>query len=175
MSRWAKFGIVMAGYGAAIVAGWLASWQYNARVAGLPYDTSGGMYAASEAMYSTAAFLVVALVPTLLLLWFLRHHEGFWNTMSVASLAFAAVGLLAVFSPLLFPTTPRHIGSLVGQRRERNDFRAREPPLSKEVRIHERKCPVLRERDALSRRLQLGSRFIRPSVAGHDNSLRGPR
>src|SRR6267378_3935245 len=105
MSRWAKFGIVMAGYGAAIVAGWLASWQYNARVAGLPYDTSGGMYAAGEAMYSTAAFLVVALVPTLLLLWFLRHHEGFWNTMSVASLAFAAVGLLAVFSPLLVPAT----------------------------------------------------------------------
>ncbi len=113
MSRWAKFGIVMAGYGAAIVAGWSASWQYNARVAGLPYDTSGGMYAAGEAMYSTAAFLVVALVPTLLALWFLRHHEGFWNTMSVASLAFAAVGLVAVFSPLLFPTTPRHIGSLV--------------------------------------------------------------
>jgi len=113
MSRWAKFGIVTAGYGAAIVAGWLASWQYNARVAGLPYDTSGGMYAAGEAMYSTAAFLVVALVPTLLLLWFLRHHEGFWNTMSVASLAFAGVGLVAVFSPLLFPTTPRHIGSLV--------------------------------------------------------------
>jgi len=73
------------------------------------------MYAAGEAMYSTAAFLVVALVPTLLALWFLRHHEGFWNTMSVASLAFAAVGLVAVFSPLLFPTTPRHIGSLVVQ------------------------------------------------------------
>ena len=113
MSRMAKVGVVMGGYAAAVLAGIVASWLYNARVGALPYDTSGGMYAAGEMMSSIAAFLVVALVPTLLALWFLRHHEGFWNTMSVASLAFAAVGLVAVLSPIVFPTPPRHVGSLV--------------------------------------------------------------
>lgn len=113
MSRMAKVWVVIGGYAAAILAGIAAGWFYNWRVASLPYDTSGGMYAAGEMMSSLAAFLVVALVPTLLALWFLRRHEGFWNAMSVASLAFAAVGLVAVLSPIVFPTAPRHVGSLV--------------------------------------------------------------
>jgi len=102
MSRLAKVGLVIGGYVAAIVAGVVAAGLYNARVATLPYDTSGGMYAAGESMYSLAAFLVVALVPTLLGLWFLRGHERFWNAVAVASLAFAAAGLLAVLTPLVF-------------------------------------------------------------------------
>jgi len=110
-----KFGIVMAGYGAAIVAGWSASWQYNARVAGLPYDTSAACtpparrctrpprssWSRSCRRCSRSGSFAIT------------KDSG--NTMSVASLAFAAVGLVAVFSPLLFPTTPRHIGSLVVQ------------------------------------------------------------
>ena len=41
------------------------------------------------------------------------------------------------------------IGRLVGQRRERNDLRARAAPLPQQMRIHERKRRVLRQRDAL--------------------------
>ena len=108
MSRLAKVGVVITGYVAAIVAGNVAAGLYNARVATLPYDTSGGMYAGGEMLSSLAAFLVVALVPTLLALWFLRRHERFWNAVAVASLAFAGAGLLAVLVPLVFHRTTTH-------------------------------------------------------------------
>jgi len=109
MSRRAKVGVVMAGYVAAFVASDVAARLYNARVAGLPYDTSGGMYAGGQMMSSLAAFLVVSLVPTLMALWFLRGHKRFWNAVAVASLAFAGAGLLAVLMPLVFHTKTTHI------------------------------------------------------------------
>ena len=96
MGRAARIAVVVAGYAAAIGAAAIAAWAYNWRVAAFPYDTSGGMYAGGEMMCSLAAFLCVALVPTLLALWFLRGNEKFWNVVAVASLAFAVVGLLAV-------------------------------------------------------------------------------
>ncbi len=101
MGRAAQVGIVVVGYGAAVGAAALAAHLYNLRVAALPYDTSGGMYAGGEMMSSLGAFLAVALVPTLLALWFLRRHERFWNGVAIASLAFAAAGLLAVLMPLV--------------------------------------------------------------------------
>lgn len=109
MKRSAKVGLVLGGYVAAIVAGGVASALYNARVAALPFDTSGGMYAFGELSSSLAAFLVVALVPTLLALWFLRRHEGFWNAVAIASLAFAGVGLVAVLMTMAVHGTPTHV------------------------------------------------------------------
>src|SRR5258706_118204 len=114
MSRAMQVAVVLAGYGAAIAAAVVAAWMYNARVAALPYDTSGGMYAAGEAMYSLGAFLVVALVPTLLALWFLRGHEKFWNLVAVVSLVFAVAGLLAVLTPLVTRSTGRFALALIG-------------------------------------------------------------
>jgi hypothetical protein len=114
MSRPLQVAVVVAGYGAAIAAAVAAAWMYNARVAALPYDTSGGMYAAGEGMYSLGAFLVVALVPTLLALWFLRGHEKFWNRVAVASLAFAVAGLLAVLTPLVTRSTGHVALALLG-------------------------------------------------------------
>jgi hypothetical protein len=107
MTRRAKVGVVIAGYVAAIVAGVVAAWLYNVRMAAMPYDTSGGMYAGGEMLASLAAFLVVAMVPTLLALWFLRPHERFWNTVAVVSLVFAVAGLLAVLMPLVTHGTER--------------------------------------------------------------------
>lgn len=101
MSRWAKFGIVCAGYLLALVAGVVASHLYNVRMAAMPYDTSGGMYAAGESMAALGAFLVVAMAPTLLALWFLRHSTRVWLTIALGSLAFAIAGLLAVLMPLV--------------------------------------------------------------------------
>jgi hypothetical protein len=101
MGRAAKVGIVVGGYVAAIVAGIAAGWFYDWRVSKLPYDTSGGMYAAGETLQSLAAFLVVALVPTLLGLWFIRAHTGFWKQVANASLVFAVAGLIAVLTPLV--------------------------------------------------------------------------
>ena len=88
MSRLKKVGLVIGGYVTAIVAGDVAGRLYDARMAALPYDTSGGMYAGGQMMSMLGAFLIVSLVPTLLGLWFLRRHEGFWNAVAVTSLVF---------------------------------------------------------------------------------------
>lgn len=96
MNRAAKFGVVLAGYALAFLAAAAAAWFYDIQAATKPYDTSGGMYARGQLLLSLAVFCVVALVPTLLALWFLRRHEGFWNAVAVGSLGFASLGLLAV-------------------------------------------------------------------------------
>jgi hypothetical protein len=98
MVRRTKISLVLAGYALAVVAAFVAGWLYDVSVAGLPYDTSGGMYAGGQLMASLASFLVVALVPTLLGLWFLRAHERFWNAVAVSALVFAVIGLVAVLA-----------------------------------------------------------------------------
>jgi len=105
----AKLMLVCAGYGLAFVAAWAAGWLYNARVSALPYDTSGGMYAGGEALTALGAFLVVAMVPTLLALWFVRRNRRLWLAIAVGSLAFACAGLLAVLSPLVVHGPPRDL------------------------------------------------------------------
>jgi hypothetical protein len=96
MGRGAKIGIVIGGYVVAIGVAMLAGWLYDAHMARMPYDTSGGMYAEGETLTALPVFFLVALVPTLLGLWFLRRHTGFWNLVAIGSLAFAAVSLAAV-------------------------------------------------------------------------------
>ena len=97
----AKFALVCVGYVLAFVAAGVAGFVYNARVSALPYDTSGGMYAGGELLFSMAVFLAVALVPTLLALWFLRGQRRLWWAISLGSLGFAVAGLIAVLAPLL--------------------------------------------------------------------------
>src|SRR5262245_12921663 len=92
----AKVGIVLAGYLLAVLAGILAGWAYDWRMSKMPYDTSGGMYAGGEMLAFLAAFLTVALVPTVLGLWFSRRSRVLWAATSVAALAFASVGLVSV-------------------------------------------------------------------------------
>ena len=108
MSRWAKAGLVSAGYLLAIIAAGVAGSLYNARVSALPYDTSGGMYAGGELLTEFGVFLAVALVPTVLWLWFLRGNARLWQAGAIVSLAFASVGLVAVLLPLAAPDTSRH-------------------------------------------------------------------
>ena len=74
MSRRARVMLVIGGYLVAIAAGYVAAVLYDARVSKLPYDTSGGMYAGGQMLSSLAAFCAVALAPTFLALWFLRHR-----------------------------------------------------------------------------------------------------
>lgn len=109
MVRRTKIALVVAGYGLAVVAAVVAGWLYDLRVVGLPYDTSGGIYAGGQLLQSVGAFLAVALVPTLLGLWFLRGNERFWNAVAVVALAFAAIGLIAVLMPLAFGTSGQSI------------------------------------------------------------------
>ena len=108
MTRWAKIGLVAGGYLLAIGAGAVAGHLYDMRVSALPYDTSGGMYAGGEAMAGLGAFLAVALIPTLVMLWFLRANLRFWQGIAIASLAFAGTGLVAVLLFMLGPGAPTH-------------------------------------------------------------------
>src|SRR5262245_11508419 len=113
MGRLGRAGMVIAGYLAAVAAAAVAAWLYDVRATALPYDTSGGMYAAGQALQSIAVFLLVALAPTAYGLWLLRRHAGFWNGVAVASLVFAAAGLIAVLAPLFFGSAGRSIPLLL--------------------------------------------------------------
>lgn len=84
---------------AAVLAAIVASWLYDLRVAALPYDTSGGMYAGGQMITALGAFLAIALVPTVFLLWCLRRNELLWNIVGALCLCFAAIGLIAVLLP----------------------------------------------------------------------------
>src|SRR5207237_7763010 len=46
-------------------------------------------------------------------LWFLRRNERFWNGVGIASMAFAAMGLIAVLVPLVVHTTGRSVLALL--------------------------------------------------------------
>jgi hypothetical protein len=109
MNRWIKLAIVLGGYVLAFVAAGLAGYLYDRRMAEMPYDTSGGMYAAGEGMAWLGTFLVVALVPTLMGLWFMRRNTKFWTTIAVGGLGFAGVGLLSVLVMMTMHDTPTHL------------------------------------------------------------------
>lgn len=109
MKRWSKLGMVLGGYVLAVVAAAVTGWAYDARLRALPYDTSGGMYAGGQMLAALAAFLVVALVPTLLALWFLRRHLVFWNGVAITSIAFAAFGLIAVVATVAWRGTAHSV------------------------------------------------------------------
>lgn len=92
---------VAAGYALAFAAAWTAGWMYDVRMAAMPYDTSGGMYAFGQMLASLGVFFVAALPPTALALWLLRRNAVFWLVVAAGSLAFALVGLAG---SLLFMT-----------------------------------------------------------------------
>jgi hypothetical protein len=105
---------VLAGYVVALVAGIVAARMYDVWAAAQPYDTSGGMYAAGQGFAALGAFLVVALVPTVLALWFLPRHETFWNAVAFASLAYASAGLVAVLTQFVFHDSSNLMLMIVG-------------------------------------------------------------
>lgn len=109
MGRATKLGIVIVGYAVAVIAAIAAGWLYDLRMAAMPYDTSGGMYAGGQMLTSLAVFLFVALVPTLIGLWFMRTDPKFWNGVAVVSLAFAIAGLVAVLTPAAAGPPPQSL------------------------------------------------------------------
>ena len=74
---------------------------------------SGGMYAAGEFMTGFGTFLLVALVPTLLGLWFVRGNRKLWLAVSFASLAFAIAGLVGVLVPVAIRDSPRDLAAVL--------------------------------------------------------------
>src|SRR5438046_1921912 len=96
MNRWMKLAIVLAGYALAFILSAAAVAIYDLRFSPADNQAMGGMIAGGELMYGAGVFLLVALVPTALALWFLRRHRRSWSVLTVACLAFAVAGLCAV-------------------------------------------------------------------------------
>ncbi len=95
MKTLAKFGVVLAGYVAAVLAANAAVALRIAHTSGPDAQASAGMYAFGEGLLFIAVFGAVALVPTSLALWFLRPFRWFWVVLSVAALAIAATAIPA--------------------------------------------------------------------------------
>ena len=92
--------LVLAGYGLALVASTLAVALYDRRFTPNDNQTMGGMIAGGEMMLGGAVFLLVALLPTGLALWYVRQSRTFWSVFTGVGLTFAVTGLasaLAVF------------------------------------------------------------------------------
>lgn len=109
MSRAKKIGLVFGGYLLAMLVSSLAVWAYEVRVAALPYDTSGGMYAGGSMLTGLGVFLAAALVPTLAALWFLRARPMIWQGIALACFLFAAAGLAVVLLPLFARWEPANL------------------------------------------------------------------
>jgi hypothetical protein len=99
-SRRKKAGLVLAGYGLAVAASVVAGWLYDLRFSPTDQQASGGMIAFGELMFGAGVFAAVSAVPTALGLWWVRRHRGTWEWFSIASLAFALVGVLGVLALL---------------------------------------------------------------------------
>jgi hypothetical protein len=107
MNRWMKVGIVLAGYVLALIASVAAVVIYDQHFTAADNQASGGMIAGAELMYGTGIFLLVALAPTALALWFIRKSRAVWSWFSGLALAFAILGLAAVIRTLVIHEPPR--------------------------------------------------------------------
>jgi hypothetical protein len=97
MSRRYKLGVVLGGYAAALLVACAATYVRAAIEARIdPVQASGGMQAFGDSLLFVGLFGFLALIPTALALYFLRPFEKFWTVFSVASLAIAATGPVAV-------------------------------------------------------------------------------
>ena len=81
---------MLAGYALALVVSGVAVAIYDRRFTPTDNQTMGGMIAGGEMMYFLAIFLLGALPPTGLGLWYLRRHRPSWSAFTVLGLIFAA-------------------------------------------------------------------------------------
>jgi hypothetical protein len=91
-----KVGGVAGGYIVAFLAAAAAVTIRLASTSGPDAQASSGMYAFGDAVLFVAVFGVVALVPTAVLLFFLRPYRRVWTVLSTFGLCVAVTGLAAV-------------------------------------------------------------------------------
>jgi hypothetical protein len=103
LSRFYKLGVVLVGYAAALLASYAVCYVLQRLHPGP--DPSGGMQAFGDMLLFLGIFGFLALFPTALALHFLRPVEKFWTVFSIASLALAATGPVALLvgKPYLSP------------------------------------------------------------------------
>ena len=99
----AKAGIVVFGYGAALLVALGVVWAYIEFTAGPQREESGGMYAFGDFLLFVAVFGMVSTIPTIVTLILLRQSRPFWIFMSVAALAVASTSIAEVVAMLAVP------------------------------------------------------------------------
>jgi hypothetical protein len=90
-----KFGVVLAGYVAAVLVASAAVAVRVANTSGPDADASAGMYAFGDGLLFIAVFSAVGLFPTGLALWFLRPYRWCWVVLSIGAVTITATALLA--------------------------------------------------------------------------------
>ena len=95
MNGYVKFGIVLAGYAAAVLVAGAALGIRLLNTQGPDAQASAGMYAFGDVLLFLGVFGFAALFPTGLALYFLRHNERLWTALSLASLTLAVIGPVA--------------------------------------------------------------------------------
>jgi hypothetical protein len=95
MNAFVKFGVVLVGYVAAVLAASAAVAVRVANTSGPDAQASAGMYAFGDGLLFVAVFSAVALFPTGLALYFLRPFRWFWVVLSMAALTIAVTAILA--------------------------------------------------------------------------------
>ena len=95
MKATVKFGMVLAGYVAAVLAASAAAAVRIANTSGPDAQASAGMYAFGDGLLFVAVFSAVALFPTGLALYFLRPWRWFWVALSITALAVAVTAIPA--------------------------------------------------------------------------------
>jgi hypothetical protein len=109
MKAFAKLGVVLAGYVAAVLAASAAVAVRVANTSGPDAQASAGMYAFGDGLLFVAVFSAVALFPTGLAFYFLRPFRWFWVVLSMAALMIAVTAILAasVYAVASCLTLPR--------------------------------------------------------------------
>jgi hypothetical protein len=95
MNRFTKFGIVLAGYVAAVLVAGAALEIRLLNTQGPDAQASAGMQAFGDLLLFLGVFGFAALFPTGVALNFLRHYERLWTVFSLASLTLALIGPVA--------------------------------------------------------------------------------
>ncbi len=90
-----RVGVVLAGYAAAFLAAWGATALSAAFTRGPEAQASAGMFAFGDALLFLGVLLLLALVPTVLALRWLRPVPWFWGGLALLALALAASDVVA--------------------------------------------------------------------------------
>lgn len=90
-----RVGLVAGGYVGALAVAVLAFIAYAYATSGPDRDASSGMYAFADALYFLLAFSAASIIPTGLLLHFLRVFAGPWRVFASTGLGVSLTGVLA--------------------------------------------------------------------------------
>lgn len=95
LSGFARLGFVLGGYVGALAVAVLALVAYASMTSGPDRDASSGMYAFADALCFILVFAAGSIVPTGLLLYFLRALAAPWPVFAWVGLGVSVTGLLA--------------------------------------------------------------------------------